>query len=202
MKNFPKAGLLIGTLVIPALIFLFLQLFARNHYDLPYFNPELDENGKVVMQNSDTVFHRLSEKQNTVAGYFFTGKWTVVSYLPVDCRDSCKLGFSQLQRIAALGSELQDLHLLTLTSDLGKQKASMPELDMANWEIKAAPEDGIAQFFKQELGLKNAVTNSSACVLVDSKGFVRGHYQLTDPKETERLMAEIKILSYEGETTD
>ena len=202
MKNFPKAGLLIGTLVIPALIFLFLQLFARNHYDLPYLNPERDASGQVVMQNADTLFHKVSEKQNTATGFLFTGKLTVVSYLPADCADSCKLVFSQLQRIAALGSELPELHLLTLTSDLEKQKASRPELGIANWEIKAAPEDGIAQYFKQELGLEDPLTNSSLCVLVDSRGFVRGHYQLTDPKETERLMAEIKILSYEGETTD
>ncbi len=50
MINFRKAGLLIVTLVIPALVFTFLKFFATNHYDLQHYFPITDTSGKIVVK--------------------------------------------------------------------------------------------------------------------------------------------------------
>jgi protein SCO1 len=42
MKQFGKAGILIATLVLPALIFLGLKYFAQNHFVLPRYIPVID----------------------------------------------------------------------------------------------------------------------------------------------------------------
>jgi protein SCO1/2 len=42
MKRFGKAGILIMTLVVPALIFLFLKFFGQNHFVLPRYIPMID----------------------------------------------------------------------------------------------------------------------------------------------------------------
>ncbi|MCE7062807.1 hypothetical protein [Dyadobacter sp. CY343] len=203
MKNFSKAGLLIATLVIPALIFLFLQIFARNHYDLPYLNPELSSDGKILIEDADTVFHQVDAGKSAITDLSFTGKLNVITYLPKDCSDSCKLAFSQLQRVAALKAEIQDVQLVTLTLEQDDSTTFARELKSQGWEVKAEPANHLELFYEQELGIKNGMPDdASICALVDTKGFVRGYYQVTDPKEVDRLMAEIKILSYEGKTKE
>jgi protein SCO1 len=106
MKNFPKAGLLIVTLVIPALIFALLKLFGTNHYDLPYFVAERDGDGSVVVQNGDTLFHRVNAGCGLFDGVNLDGRLTVVSRMPTRCGEACDRAADELERIAALKSAI------------------------------------------------------------------------------------------------
>lgn len=56
MKKLGKAGVLIFVLVLPVFIILFLNLFAENHFSLPYLMPALEADGRVKMDGKDTVF--------------------------------------------------------------------------------------------------------------------------------------------------
>ena len=91
MINFRKAGLLIITLVIPALFFTFLKFFATNHYDLQHYFPITDNSGKIVVNNGDTTFYKVPviHLKNTngqvVSEEFGNGQVTVVGYLPEHC---------------------------------------------------------------------------------------------------------------------
>ncbi|KQS25547.1 hypothetical protein [Dyadobacter sp. Leaf189] len=203
MKNFPKAGLLIVTLVIPALIFIFLKFFARNHYDLPYFNPERNKADAVIVQNGDTLFHKVSDRIFTQKQVKFSGKLTVLHYLPETCGDTCKLVVSQLQRISALHSEILELNVLTLSQGIANRNGEVPGANGKEWKLFTYPESEITSFFENELGIQKGQLENAQdlIILVDANGFVRGYYKGVDPEEIERLMAEIKILAYEGNVT-
>ena len=64
MKKLGKAGVLIFVLVLPVFIILFLNLFAENHFSLPYLLPKLESDGQVKMNGKDTVFVPLANQND------------------------------------------------------------------------------------------------------------------------------------------
>lgn len=205
MKKSRKAGLLILTLVIPALIFTFLRFFANNHYDLPYYYPLVAPDGSVVNEKGDTVYHqfsKLSLKRGDTANFIsenLLGQVTVVSYLPAECNDTCQLVLSQLERIRALGKEIPELNILTLAENGAKKPA---ESDNSEWKVLSAEHESIERSldelrFQTVIPKREISSLESKLALIDKKGFIRGYYDGSDATEIDRLMAEIKILDYE-----
>jgi protein SCO1/2 len=211
MNKFTKAGLLIVTLVIPALIFTFLRFFATNHYNIPYFHPELDQNGNVIVDTrGDTIFYKVSGlKANDLKGTplseeIFKGKWTVANYVPALCGDTCGIVLNQLERIHNLGADIQSLTLLTLLdSNQGNKAGTQWYSSKDRWIIANVTEaerstllDGVLRL---NTNIPKAKTNSveTKLVLVDKQGYIRGYYDGADPEDINRLMAEIKILDFE-----
>lgn len=91
MNKYWKAGLLTLLLVLPALIVLFLNFFAENHFSLPYYNPIVDSTGQVLINGKDTVFYKLPDKVDKkieVVGFFADSSVKVVQQ------------FSRLQKLA------------------------------------------------------------------------------------------------------
>jgi protein SCO1/2 len=201
MKNFPKAGLLIVTLVIPALIFAFLRFFATNHYDLSYFNPELDVNRKVIVQKGDTIFHKVSGICGEVGVRNIKGL-TVVSYLSEVSDDSSKLMLSQLQRVFDMKSDMTDLNIVTIEINGHNSSTDLPEeVGRPGWALIKVVKETSDTCFVKELGFNRDPVSRlkpNSLVLIDRQGYVRGYYNGADVKEMDRLMAEIKILDYES----
>jgi len=196
MKNFPKAGLLILTLVTPALIFVFLKFFGTNHYVLPYYNPQSNRNGQIVVENGDTLFSKNSEIKLKSAKTSIEDKLTVVNYLPEICEDSCLLMLAQLERINNLTTDIPDLAILTLTES-GKQSSGYSdELGKGKWKVLPASNDEARNVLEKQLGLQTASFDNKL-VLIDKQGYTRGFYNGADSEDADRLMAEIKILQYE-----
>ena len=193
MKKFPKAGLLIITLVIPALIFTLLKLFGTNHYDLPYFVAEKDGNGSIIMQNGDTLFHQVSADCGVFGGVNLDGRLTVVSRMPSNCGEPCERATDELERIAALKAAIPELQVLLVATDAVRQ---------GDWQSVKADSVVVADCFEKELtdiAKGSNIVNGRAgqIVLIDRNKHVRGFYKAGDGEETGRLMAEIKILDYE-----
>jgi len=193
MKKFPKAGLLIITLVIPALIFALLKLFGTNHYDLPYFVAEKDGNGSIIMQNGDTLFHQVSADCGVFGGVNLDGRLTVVSRMPSNCGEPCERAIDELERIAALKAAIPELQVLLVATDAVRQ---------GDWQSVKADSVVVADCFEKELtdiAKGSNIVNGRAgqIVLIDRNKHVRGFYKAGDGEETGRLMAEIKILDYE-----
>lgn len=184
MKKFPKAGLLIVTLVIPALIFVLLKLFATNHYDLPYFLPARNAAGEVVVQNGDTVFSKVVERCEALKPVHFDGELTVLFQMPDPCPEDCQKAIDEVKRVAALKEVIPELKVVTLTSGDGRAK-------QLEWAVLNSPETVSCLKTGGVLDAENSM------VLIDGAGFVRGFYEGGDAEETDRLMAEIKILDYE-----
>ncbi|WP_353723005.1 hypothetical protein [Dyadobacter sp. 676] len=193
MKKIPKAGLLIVTLVIPALIFALLRLFGTNHYDLPYFVAEKDGNGAAVVQNGDTLFHRISGNCGIFGGAGLDGRLTVVARIPSNCGEPCGKAGDELARVAALKTAIPELQVLSVAADTARR---------GDWLPVKADSATIEDCFAKELtdvAKGSEVLNGPAgqIVLIDRDRHVRGFYKAGDAEETDRLMAEIRILDYE-----
>jgi protein SCO1 len=116
MQRFAKAGILIATLVVPALIFLFLKFFGQNHYILPRYIPLIDSttnepiiqktiNPKANEPEFDTLYRTIPKfsfiDQN---GKVFTekktkGKIYVANFIFTRCGLICPKVTNQLARV-------------------------------------------------------------------------------------------------------
>ncbi|WP_234648187.1 hypothetical protein [Dyadobacter sp. CY356] len=210
MINFRKAGLLIVTLVIPALVFTFLKFFATNHYDLQHYFPVKDLSGKVIVIDGDTAFYKVpvislkDTNGRAISEEFGKGQVTVVGYLPEHCMDRCEIVFGQVERVFALRETIPYLNLITLADKWTGKKQNYPqELGTNGWKVLTGSEEEIKDTWDSKLKLLTEIpgskTNSleTKLVLIDAEGHIRGYYNASDSEETNRLMAEIKILDYE-----
>ena len=188
MKITPKAGLLILTLVIPALIFTFLRFFARNHYDLPYFNPVTTADGRVKVVNGDTTFRQIPSICNSDIST--PGKLTIVYPFEVKSADSLEMISSKLQRLEDLRTEIDNIQLVILPVE--SSISMSPGLDPKVWKVLAKQGMPISECINSLYGDKAA-----HLVLIDSQGFTRGYYKIGDAEDSDRLMAELKILQYQ-----
>ncbi|MCE6988773.1 hypothetical protein [Dyadobacter sp. CY323] len=199
MKNFSKAGLLIVTLVIPALIFAYLNFFAKNHYILPYFFPSKDLQGNVIVQNGDTLFRKIGSICPQLNGVGIDKRLTVVSTLPASCDDHCQAVLSQLERIVALQKGIPQLGVLTITDKEPTLNGKLPDsMGKDGWKVIVQAK-GLSDCLESEGNVQ--IGRDSRLVLIDNEGFVRGFYDGSIEAETDRLMAEIKILDYETKTS-
>lgn len=212
MQKYVKTGLLILTLVFPVLIFIFLKVFTTNHYDLPYFVPLRDAANNVIVQPSgDTTFYQISEFSlvtidgSTITAPSINGKTLLISTLSSPCADTCQKVISQLARIQALHREYPTFSLLTLISQ--NDRGLLSEIKKSRqfddgWMIAVLPDSTITRTLQNVFHLNEKVPGlqtispHARLSLVDGSGYIRGFYDTTDPEETDRLMAEIRILEH------
>ena len=210
MINFRKAGLLIITLVIPALVFVFLKLFATNHYDLPHYFPVTDTAGRIIVHNGDTVFYKVPHirlkdtRGNVVSEEFGKGQITVLGYLPEHCLTTCEIVLGQVERVFSLRETIPYLNVVTLSDNWDRTNKNYPQtLNTKGWRVLTGSEEEVKNAWNNKLKLLTEIpgskTNSleTKLVLIDIEGHIRGYYNASDSEETDRLMAEIKILDYE-----
>ena len=212
MKKYFKAGLLIVTLVIPALIFTFLRFFATNHYNIPYYFPLKDSNGKVVISKNDTVFYKVQElnvetlNKNNFPQHPFQGKLTVVHSQSGKCEDdSCQLVLSNLERIYNLRDKIKSLNILTICDSISNAVIQTPAfISKDGWIVSKVTPDEYKNVFDKTLKFQTLVPGAkinsvkSKLMLIDNNEHIRGYYNGSDPEEINRLMAEIKILNLEN----
>ncbi len=191
MKKYIKAGLLIVTLVIPALIFTFLRFFATNHYNVPFFHAEINQGGVVKIIQRDTVDYKVPDS----VGIGLRGKLSVINYQTVLCNDSCMVMRDNLRRIYALRESISGLQIVSLTDVV--DTATQNKADM--WSVVKMDRGLSDRMFKwNEVPLsKKTGLPENRWILIDRAGYIRGYYNGADTEETNRLMAELKILSFE-----
>jgi protein SCO1/2 len=132
MPKYIKAGLLITLLVIPALAFLFLKNFGKNHYSLPRYIPQIDSaTGTIQMETrlvngeelTDTVFHkipnfRLTDQNNNEVTLAVTkGKIHVADFFFARCPGICPKMSSQMQRVQEAFKNYPDVVILSYSVD-------------------------------------------------------------------------------------
>jgi protein SCO1 len=121
MKKYLKAGLLTFTLIGPVLVFIFLHLFAKNHYTLPHYFPVTDSTGAVQMAGKDTVF--------SAVAFVLPNRITVLNTAESDSSTAIKID-QELQRIGkeipdvAIMLEIQSLTAAFLVDKISKIKLS------------------------------------------------------------------------------
>lgn len=116
MQRYTKAGILIATLVVPALIFLFLKFFGQNHYILPRYIPLIDSiTNEPVLKKivdpitkktvQDTVFRTIpafsfiDQNNQTFNQEKTKGKIYIANFIFSRCGLICPKVTSQLARV-------------------------------------------------------------------------------------------------------
>lgn len=208
MSKYKKAAFLIALLLVPAFIFLFLKGFTTNHFDLPYFNPVRDARGNYVINESgDTLYQRISISGFRKNGDLLTredlqAKWLVLGLFPGECERPCKQVLSNLKRLNVLTPSVPELVMLMATDSVAKLTEALTNSDAKTWWILKGGRPDLDSLRRAVNGGSVEEANAGIesggieLVLMDAAGFVRGRYNGLEPEEIDRLMAEIKILSY------
>ena len=219
-KKYFKAGILLATLGIPVLVFLFLKFFGKNNFDLPYFFPVIAENGEVKVINGDTIFHQppsfqLIDQNNRPFKYNPTGGGIrIVSFFFSRCGTVCPTTNSNLSRIQ---EKFKDkISLISITVDpvydtqkilnayaqkyqgnsgfwffLTGDKKYIYDLAIKGFKLPVADANEYDQNIKS---IDETFIHSDKLLLIDDQGFIRGIYSSTDKFEIVRLVVEIKVL--------
>lgn len=220
--NFKKAGILIGLLAVPALLFIVLKLFGHNYYTLPYYFPELDETGNVVMNGKDTVFHKIPQfeliDQNgkTFGSKDTEGKIYVADFFFTRCGTICPKLTTHLGRVQEALADNPEVLIVSHTVDpkydtaeILKEYAKKYDSKDGKWffltgDKKAIydlaikgyklPVSDASEYDKNIKSIDETFIHSEKLLLIDKKGYVRGIYDGTFAADVERLQAEIKVL--------
>ncbi|WP_304238014.1 SCO family protein [Jiulongibacter sediminis] len=225
-KRLLKAGILIAVLVLPAFVFIFLNVFGENRFDLPYYFPELDESGRPQVVSGDTVFHRVPDftliNQNNqeialkdlsdikIANFFFTR-----------CGTICPLMNSNIARVQNQFDHTAKVSFISISIDpehdsvmVLKDYAATFDAVESNWNFLTGKKDYIydlaikgfklpvsdASVYDPEItDIDDAFIHSEKALLLDKDNYIRGIYDATSKPDMERLNVEIKVLldSYE-----
>lgn len=207
MSKYKKAAFLIALLLVPAFIFLFLKGFTTNHFDLPYFNPVRDARGSYVMNESgDTLYQNIGISGFRKNGHLLTredfrAKWVVLGLFPGQCEVPCKRVLSNLKRLNVITPSIPELIMVMATDSLPGLTEALANSDAKTWWIVAGSRSDLEGLGQAVNGVSveahtSGIGSGSELVLIDAAGFVRGRYNGMEPEEIDRLMAEIKILSY------
>ncbi|WP_367916609.1 SCO family protein [Leadbetterella sp. DM7] len=220
MNKTLKAGILFAILGIPVLTFIFLKLFGKNNFDLPYFFPETGDNGEVKMMAGDTVFATMppftlvnTEGDSTTVQ---PGKITVVNFFFSRCGTICPITNTNLTEVAESFKDNPDVHFYGISVDpkydtpaVLKSYARALGMDRLHYDLLTGDKKYIYDLSIEKFRLPvadaseydPAVTrvddmfiHSDKIMLIDPEGHFRGIYSGTQRSETERLKLEIKVL--------
>ncbi len=133
MSNFQKAGILLTTLLVPALLYIFLRFGTENHYVLPRYLPRIDSSrseplmGTVTLpdgrQMTDTLYNHIppfsliDQNGDTVSQSLVKEKIYVASFFFTRCGTICPRISSQLTRVQDIFRNQSDVMLLSHSVD-------------------------------------------------------------------------------------
>jgi len=202
MNKFLKTGILLVTLAIPVLIWLFLKNFGQNQFALPLYYQE--EVPAVPGCKDLKIPHSVSlrdEGQEYSTSSTLVDIVTVSYLLPETCDDNCQLVLEELANLQTLFSDHTNFQILVLGSgaqytelevdQLKSQYSANPEF----WKFVLIPENQFSSVFNCGF-LLTKTKLSIPLVLTDKDAKIRGYYEALDTDEVERLKGELKILFY------
>lgn len=214
MKFSWKTGMLLLILVIPVLIYLFLQGFGSNSYTIPVFY----ENGVVSSletcefsegQHYVPDFEMTAQNDETVTGSMMDNKISVVDFFFTSCPDICPIMSSELVRVQEIFKEQTSVQILSFTVDptydtpqVLNAYAKEYNADVDQWKFLTGEKEEIYSLARCGFllpvedgdGSKSDFIHSEKIILVDGEKRIRGYYDGTNREEIDRLITEINIL--------
>jgi protein SCO1 len=218
--NKTKAGILIATLGVPALVFLFMKFFGRNNFDLPKYFPVIAANGEVKISKGDTIFSQIPAfnllNENGKETQVVPGDIKVVSFFFSRCGTICPTTNANIKRVAGLIINTNDLKFYSITIDpkydspeVLKNYRSAQKFNASNWTFLTGdkkyiydlaiknfklPVADASEYDKNISNIDETFIHSDKLLLIDKQGYCRGIYGGTDKFEIDRLILEIKVL--------
>jgi protein SCO1 len=163
-------------------------------------------------------FHYLNEDSVRIKSTDLKGKLWVADFFFTTCSTICPKMTTQMKRLNAMTSDLKDhVQFISFTINPRYDQPSVLRkykkrhgIEAPNWVFLTGDEEethalGIEHFriFAGQDDLsEDGYAHSEAFTLVDKEGFVRGVYNVADPKQVDQLEIDIrKLLKYEYDIT-
>jgi protein SCO1/2 len=207
MSRIRKAGMLMILLAFPAFFFLFLKFFGTNHYDLPYYYPQRDSKGSVLVVDGDTLYYQL----NGVIGVLTDAADTVFSERLDKWNTAFILGGkdpSINERLRRISERLVErtVHLERTQFIISDSLWDGPFGDTSRVlriASAVASENRLKELLKVDTipADKETFLPKTSLVLVDGHRRIRGYYDLLDPQEFDRVIAEMKVLEHQDKVS-
>jgi protein SCO1 len=218
MQKSSKLLILVVLLILPVLIFLFLNQFGRNHYKLLIYYP-LDSTqvkGKwQIKYHTIADFKLTNQIGKTISRQNLQGKVYVADFFFTRCGNPtfCPRMSSELSRVQAKFANKPQVQLVSFTVDpehdtpeVLRKYAQNYQANAKQWHFLTGSKKTIYDlafhsFKVNALEEKDVVTpdfiHTTKLILVDEQGRIRGYYDGTSREEVDKLMVEIEILLYE-----
>jgi len=203
-----KTALLVITLAAPVLIYLFLQSFGENRYQVTLYYPQGIEAPLSGCHDGNQP-HQISQlpgknwQNDAVKSEDLRDQLTVISFLNPAC-ESHKPVLDEVARVCNNYRDDQRVKGITLAvnpkvdNNLYQQRSAAYNLRVDNWDL-ISWDSTTKQVVNCALNLPHDCTTSTTLVLVDGKRQIRGYYLAEDKEEVDRLITEIEILLVNGE---
>lgn len=173
-------------LLFPVLIYLFLQGFGKNEFEIPIFHQE----GVEMLYECDSLrtstqyFVELERVSMVFPEWEIKGKTLVL--------DLGNITNSEIQNNVNSFLEKYKRNPNVLLLSLGNLAEDCEESKYANWKCSTLSDDELKNIAQCELRIAESMANQ--LVLIDSERRIRGYYNPTELSEIDRLNTEIHIL--------
>lgn len=217
-SGFNKMAILAIILVMPGLLFYFLQQKAENRYlSLPILGPKVLSgtfHSKRGVQIPDTTYHQvqsftlLNEDSTQVVFPMENTDISIVNFFYTRCDSFCLDANMGMSKVAHVFHKMDNIKFYSVSVD----SADTPEIlknygkqfDKGNthWQFLTGSQSDIFKISKAGFLLdaiadttrKDTFIVSPYLVLLDSKQRIRSYYDGSDPKQIDLLVDEIKVL--------
>lgn len=181
---------------LPVGIYLFLQGFGENRFDVPVYYQNGIENpigncepgmGQFIVPEYQSFDSSFSKR---IEGF------TVFDLGTPDC-DSCQFKINNLLSVSAKFQGWKEFHIESIVDD---SSHGLYPTDIPNWSVHLAQNARLLDFancglnFEPSHVVENKILGNGVAVLIDGKHRIRGYYNLFDRKEADRLVVELGIL--------
>lgn len=206
--------MLLLILVIPVLIYLFLQGFGSNSYAIPIYYEDGVKSSLASCEFSQGQhfipdFEMISQANDKITDDIMNNKISVVDFFFTSCPDICPIMSSELDRVKEIFKEQPGVQILSFTVD---PAYDTPEVlsnyakdfnaDPHQWKFLTGEKEDIYSLARCGFllpvedgdGSKADFIHSEKIILVDGQKRIRGYYDGTDRGEIDRLITEINIL--------
>lgn len=219
-KNNPysKIAILAIILVMPGLLFYFLNQKAENRYQsLPILGPKQltgTFHSKRGVQIPDTLFHQvapftLTNEEGVQITYpTDLESISVVNFFYTRCNRLCPEVNAGMSRLAHIFGKNEVIKFFTLSVDSTDTPEKLKEYskifgtENTYWQFLTGGKDEVLRISQREF-FSNALVDTAGkepfiispnLVLLDSKQRIRGYYDGSKPKHMDQLIDEIKLL--------
>ena len=206
---------LVCILMIPVLIFLFLQGFGKNEYDLPIFFQTGVAKPFQECPPSDSSQHYIPEFRFTnqdgklIGRKEMEGKITIVDFFFTSCPSICPVMSKEMERVNDHFRDEPNVQILSISIDptydtpqILKAYAEEHHAIPGKWHFLSGSKEETFQLARCGFvlpaldgnGVPDDFVHSDKFILIDDQGRIRGYYSGTTREEVDLLMLETKIL--------
>lgn len=214
-----KIAILAVILILPGFLYYLLEQKGQNRYKLlPVFGEKTltgTYSKRMGKEVPDTLYHQISPFTLTdqdglpVRVLDSDSTITVVHFFYTRCHSLCRHVMDQMNRVAERFAPNHLVQFYSISVDTAYDRPAVLAAYAADYRapekrwawLTGGPDDvyeiarrGFLVDAVQDTTREVAFIHSPSVILIDSQRRIRGYYEVTQPKETDRLIDEIKLL--------